>query len=42
MPEPRKFPSVDIRQKRFLRTLKKFDLAPNPVVDIVLEVVDAV
>ena len=30
MPEPRKFPSLDSRQKRFLWTYKEVDLAPHP------------
>ena len=38
MPEPRKFPSLDSCQKRFLWTHKEFGLAPHPVVGLVLQV----
>ena len=41
MPEPREFPSLDSLQKRFLWTHKGVDLAPRPVVDLVLQVGDA-
>ena len=36
MPEPCKFPSLDSCQKRFLLTHKEVDLAPHPVIDLVL------
>ena len=39
MPEPCK--SLDSCQKRFLWTYKKVDLAPHPVVGLVLQVGDA-
>ena len=38
MPEPCKFPSLDIGQKRFLWTHKEINLAPHPVVGLVLQV----
>ena len=41
MPEPCKFPSLDSCQKRFLWTHKEVDLAPHPVVGLVLQVGDA-
>ena len=41
MPEPCKFPSLDSCQKRFLWTHKEVDLAPHPVVGLVLQVEDA-
>ena len=41
MPEPCKFPSLDCCQKRFLRTHKEVDLAPHPVVGLVLQEGDA-
>ena len=41
MPEPCKFPSLDSCQKRFLWTHKGVDLAPHPVVGLVLQVGDA-
>ena len=41
MPEPCKFPSLDSRQKRFLGTHSKVDLAPHPVVGLVLQVGNA-
>ena len=40
MPEPRKFPSLDSCRKRFLWTHKEVDLAPHPVVGLVLQVGD--
>ena len=40
MPEPCKFPSLDSCQKRFLWTHKEIDLAPHPVVSLVLQVGD--
>ena len=40
-PEPCKFPSLDSCQKRFLWTHKEVDLAPHPVVGLVLQVGDA-
>ena len=40
MPKPSKFPSLDSRQKRFLGTHSKVDLAPHPVVGLVLQVGD--
>ena len=40
MPEPRKFPSLDSCQKRFLQTHEEVNLAPHPVVGLVLQVVD--
>ena len=36
-PEPCKFPSLDSCQKRFLWTHKEVDLAPHPVVGLVLQ-----
>ena len=41
MPEPCEFPSLDSCQKRFLRAHKEVDLAPYPVVGVVLRVKDA-
>ena len=41
MPEPCKFPSLDCCQKRFLRTHKEVDLAPHPVVGLMLQVGEA-
>ena len=41
MSKPCKFPSLDGCQKRFLRTHKETDLAPHPVVGLVLQVGDA-
>ena len=41
MPEPCKFPSLDSCQRRFLWTHKEADLAPHPVVGLVLQVGDA-
>ena len=38
MLEPCKFPSFHSCQKRFLWTYKEVDLAPHPVVGLVLEV----
>ena len=40
MPAPGKFPSLDSCQKRFLWTHKEVDLAPHPVVGLVLQVGD--
>ena len=40
MPEPCQFPSLDSCQKRFLWTHKEVDLAPHPVVGLVLQVGD--
>ena len=40
MPEPCKFASFDSFQKRFLWTHKEIDLAPHPVVGLVLQVGD--
>ena len=37
MPEPCKFLSLDSCQKRFLLTHKKIDLAPHPVIGLVLQ-----
>ena len=39
--EPRNFPSLDSCQKRFLWTHKEVNLAPYPVVGLVLQVGDA-
>ena len=39
--EPCKCPSLDSRQTRFLWTYKEVDLAPYPVVNLVLQVEDA-
>ena len=36
--EPCKFPSLDSGQKKFLWTRKEADLAPHPVVGLVLQV----
>ena len=41
MPEPFKFPSLDSCQKRFLWIHKEVDVAPHPVVGLVLQVGDA-
>ena len=41
MPEPCEFQSLDSCQKRFLWTHKGVDLAPHPVVGLVLQVGDA-
>ena len=41
MTEPCKFPSLNSCQKRFLWTHKEVDLAPHPVVGLVLQVGDA-
>ena len=41
MPEPCKFPSFDSYHKRFLWTHKEVDLAPHPVIGLVLQVGDA-
>ena len=41
MPEPSKFPSLDSCQKRFLCTNKEVNLAPHPVVGLVLKIEDA-
>ena len=41
MTELCKFPSLDCCQKRFRWTHKEFDLAPYPVVGLVLHVRDA-
>ena len=41
MPEPCQFPSLDNYQKRSLWTHKEVDLAPHPVVGLVLQVGDA-
>ena len=41
MPEPYKFPFLDSCQKKFLWTHKEVDLAPHPVVGLVLHVRDA-
>ena len=41
MSEACKFPSLDSCQKRFLWTHKEDDLAPHPVVGLVLQVGDA-
>ena len=38
IPEPFKFPSLDSCQKRFLQTPKEVDLAPHPVVGLLLQV----
>ena len=40
-PKPCTFPSLDSCQKRFLWTHKEVDLAPRPVVGLVLQVGDA-
>ena len=40
IPEPCEFPSFDSFQKRFLWTYKEVDLAPHPVVRLVLKVGD--
>ena len=40
MPEPCKLQSLDSCQKRFLWTHKEVDLAPHPVVGLVLQVGD--
>ena len=41
MPEPWKFPSLNSCQKRFLWIHKGVDLAPHPVIGLVLQVGDA-
>ena len=41
MPEPRKFPSLDSCQKRFLWIHKDVDLTLHPVVGLVLQGEDA-
>ena len=41
MPEPCTFPTLDSCQKRFLWTHKEVDLAPHPIVGLVLQVGDA-
>ena len=41
MPKPCKFPSLDCSQKRFLWAHKEVDLAPHPVVCLMLQVGDA-
>ena len=41
MPEPCKFVPLDSCQKRFLWTHKEVDLAPQPVIYLVLQVGDA-
>ena len=38
MPKPRKFPSLDSCQKRFLRAHRELGLTPHPVVGLVLQV----
>ena len=38
MPEPCKFPSLDSCLKRFLWTHKEVDLAPHPLVGLVLQI----
>ena len=40
MPEPCKFPSLDSCEKRFLWTQKEAELAPHPVISLVLPVGD--
>ena len=40
MPKSLKFPSLESCQNRFLWTYKALDLAPHPVVDLVLQVGD--
>ena len=40
MSEPCKFPSLDSCQKRFVLTHKEVDLAPHPVVGLVIQVED--
>ena len=40
-PEPCEFPSLDSCQKRFLWTHQEADLAPHPLVGLVLQVGDA-
>ena len=40
MPETGKFPSLDSCQEKFLWTYKEVDLAPHPVVGVVLQVGD--
>ena len=40
MPEPCKFPSLDSWQRRFLWIHKEVDLAPHPVIGLVLLVED--
>ena len=41
MPEPCRFPSLDSCKKRFLWTHEEVDLAPHPVVGLVLQIGDA-
>ena len=41
MPKPCKFPSLDSCQKRFLWTHTEVDLAPHPIVGLVLQVGDS-
>ena len=41
MPEPCKFPSFESCQKTFLLTHKEDDLAPHPVVGLVIQTGDA-
>ena len=41
MLEPSKFPSLDSCQRKFLWTHKEVDLAPYPIVGLVLQVRDA-
>ena len=41
MPEPCEFSSLDSRQKRFRWAHKEVDLAPHPVVDLVLQAANA-
>ena len=41
MPEPCKFPSLDSCQRKILCTHKVVDLAPHPLVGLVLQVGDA-
>ena len=41
MPEPCKYPSLDSCQKRSVWSHKEVDLAPHPVVGLVLQVGDA-
>ena len=42
MPEPREFPSLDSRQKRFLRTHKEADFVPYRLVGLVFQEEDDV
>ena len=41
IPEPCEFPSLGSCQKRFIKSHKEVDLAPHPVVDLLLQVSDA-